>query len=109
MPWKYIGSVACVRRSTLQWRVYDSENLVVFGFFIYEVFIMNFKKYLRTRIGQAAIEYFVLLSVIVLASAISAGVFWPKIRDSLQGKFFNKATHRIETADLGSVRIEFGE
>ena len=69
---------------------------------------MNFKKYLRIdkhrtiffrTNGQSAIEYFLLLGVIVAATVISQQFFWPQIRDSLQGGFFPQVVSRIETAD----------
>lgn len=60
---------------------------------------MHFKKSLRIRAAQAMIEYFLIFAVVILVSALSIRVFWPYIRDALQGEFFPKAAERLETAD----------
>jgi hypothetical protein len=60
---------------------------------------MNFTKFLRMKMGQATIEYFVMLTVIVLASALSMRVLWPGLRDAVQGDFFNQSYAGIANAD----------
>ena len=64
---------------------------------------MNLKKSLKSQ-GQAALEYFILLAIIMGLSLISLSSFFPKVRDAVQGSqaeegYFQKATDRIIYAD----------
>lgn len=56
---------------------------------------MDLKKYLIR--GQAALEYFILFSVIALLTLLSLSSFFPKVQEAIQGKdgFFQKAVERI--------------
>lgn len=64
---------------------------------------MNLKKSLKSK-GQAALEYFILLAIIMGLSLISLSSFLPKVRDAVQGSetsegYFQKAMDRIIYAD----------
>ena len=92
------GSI--VRADAGKRMMYYSETYVRGCRIFFKELVMNFKKSLQTRLGQAMIEYFVMLAIIVLASAISMQVLWPGLRNVVQGDFFSRASAGIVDADM---------
>lgn len=66
---------------------------------------MSLKKYLKTKIGQSTLEYFILFSIIAGLSLLSITTFYPRVRAAIQGTetergFFQIAVQRIGDAVL---------
>lgn len=62
---------------------------------------MKFKKNLKSKTGQASLEYFILLTAIVMITLISQSTFLSGLREKIQGSggFFSNAAGRIIEAD----------
>lgn len=65
--------------------------------------MFNFKMFLKcfknnshsARIGQASLEYVILMAVLIgLVTVWLAGLF-PSLRDNLEANFFNRAVNKI--------------
>ena len=63
---------------------------------------MNFaKKNHSGFIGQASIEYIILMVVLVGLLSVWLGGLFPRLRDNLKTNFFDKAVERIVSDSVG--------
>jgi|GEM_PF-2106188 len=67
---------------------------------------MSFKKYLKIKIGQSTLEYFILFSIIAGLSILSLSSFYPKVRAAIQGTEEQEGLFQIAFKRLGDAVLK---